>query len=360
MITGFAKKIVPQKIKAYIKMGKERKDFSKLISIIEKNDSEFDILLGTAIHKNLGDHLITLAEKQLLNDINPERRLFEIPSEVFQYYHRRLSLAIKPSTRIFINGGGWMGNLWPNEEKLLQDMVNMFKHNKIVIFPQTIFYDKSVMPYKELINRGNLVYKQCKDLTLFVRDQQSFEFSKKFLNIKKVILVPDVALYYSFKCNTKKTANIIGLCIREDREKSTDSEEIKSLCKELTVRGFQLKKLSTMNFHRLPTTKRKEVVEERLSEFSKCSVIITDRLHGMIFSYIAGTPCIAFDNRTKKVSGVYKKWLSECETIYPCFTKINIKKVAEFIQKKQGKTSSLLNLKKSFEPLKQEVIYGGD
>lgn len=43
-------------------------------------------------------------------------------------------------------------------------------------------------------------------------------------------------------------------------------------------------------------------------------MVITDRLHGMIFAAITGTPCIAFDNISKKVSGVYK-WIESLEYI---------------------------------------------
>ena len=38
-------------------------------------------------------------------------------------------------------------------------------------------------------------------------------------------------------------------------------------------------------------------------------MVITDRLHCMIFSAITSTPCIVIDNYTNKISGVYK-WIS--------------------------------------------------
>ena len=359
MFKELAKKIIPNKVKAYIKMGTEREYFANVISMIEKTDDEFDLLLGSAIHTNLGDHLITLAEQQLFEEINPERKIFEIPTEVFQYYRYRLEQAVKPTTRIFINGGGWMGNLWPNEEKLLQDMVDVFNKNKIVIFPQTVYYDKNVAPYQELIDRGNQIYKQCQDLTLFVRDRQSFDFSKGNLAIEKIVLVPDIALYYSFEHKNCKN-NVIGLCVREDREKSSNSGEIERVCEALSSMGFIIERLSTMFDKRVPSNMRKEVVEARLNDFSKCCAIITDRLHGMIFSYIAGTPCIAFDNRTKKVSGVYEEWLSKCKGIYPCFseTDIDINEIVEFVQETLGEDGCILNLQNSFESVKQEVKYG--
>ena len=155
MISGLIKKIIPVRIKAFIRMGKERKNFSNIINQIENDKGNYDLLIGTPIHTNLGDHLITLAEQQLFQKLNPDRKVYDIPTEVYQFYRKRLTKSIKNTSRVFINGGGWMGNLWPNEEKLLQDMVNSFKRNKIVIFPQTIFYDEQIKPYQELIDRGN-------------------------------------------------------------------------------------------------------------------------------------------------------------------------------------------------------------
>ena len=49
--------------------------------------------------------------------------------------------------------------------------------------------------------------------------------------------------------------------------------------------------------------------ENTILEFSKCKLIITDRLHGMIFSFITNTPCIALPNSNGKIKGVYK-WIA--------------------------------------------------
>ena len=44
-------------------------------------------------------------------------------------------------------------------------------------------------------------------------------------------------------------------------------------------------------------------------------LVVTDRLHCMIFCAVTGTPCIAFDNSNKKISGVYKMWLGDLNYI---------------------------------------------
>src|SRR5699024_1734022 len=66
---------------------------------------------------------------------------------------------------------------------------------------------------------------------------------------------------------------------------------------------------------------RKKYLERKFKEFSTSKLVVTDRLHGMIFSLITGTPCIAFDNISKKVSGVYE-WFKDTGYII-CITEEN-------------------------------------
>ena len=49
----------------------------------------------------------------------------------------------------------------------------------------------------------------------------------------------------------------------------------------------------------------KKKFKKIIKQFSKSKLVVTDRLHGMILSVITGTNCIAFDNSSGKVSGVY-------------------------------------------------------
>ena len=45
---------------------------------------------------------------------------------------------------------------------------------------------------------------------------------------------------------------------------------------------------------------REQLLKQKIEEFQSAELVITDRLHGMIFSVITGTPCIAFDNLMRK------------------------------------------------------------
>ena len=94
---------------------------------------------------------------------------------------------------------------------------------------------------------------------------------------------------------------------------------------------------------------------EMLKAISNYKLVVTDRLHGMIFSTICGTPCIAFSNTTGKVKGVFD-WLSK-ENDYVFFAE-NIEDFESIIEKidiSRGHAYSNENMKKSFDKI-LEVI----
>lgn len=52
-------------------------------------------------------------------------------------------------------------------------------------------------------------------------------------------------------------------------------------------------------------------MEQLWKSFSESRLIITDRLHGMIFAYITKTPAIVLPNSNFKITGCYE-WIKEC------------------------------------------------
>lgn len=320
--------MIPASLKAFIRLGKDRKIYKERIASIKENDV---LLIGTAIHTNLGDHLIALAECDWLKKLS-EGNVVELPREAYHLYKNKLS-GIKND--IYITGGGWMGDLWPIEEKDIQNMVKQFHLNKVTILPQTIYYEDIGSP---LIERGNKIFKTCDDLTLYVRDRNSFDFAKKYLAVKNVILSPDIGLLYKYDSHKECDASVVGICLREDREIERNEELIKQLITLLPELGITTRTVSTMSAYRVPESKRKEEVDKAIDSFADCGLLIVDRLHAMIFSYLAGRPCIAFDNKTKKVSGVYNAWLSDCPYILMINENTDMSEIKEFTEKNIGRS----------------------
>jgi exopolysaccharide biosynthesis predicted pyruvyltransferase EpsI len=59
---------------------------------------------------------------------------------------------------------------------------------------------------------------------------------------------------------------------------------------------------------------REYEVKKVCSMLASKEVIITDRLHCMVLCALVGTPCIALDNISAKISGVYT-WINELSYI---------------------------------------------
>lgn len=362
IIIKILKMIIPKKILYRIKMGPEMLSFSAKVKLIEENPSDNDYILGTPIHTNLGDHLITLAELDFLENIQQNRHVIEIPTEMYQIYRERLKKAISSDSLIYINGGGWMGNIWPVEELLLQEMISTFSNNKVIVFPQTIFFKKNAVPYQELINSANAIFKKCRNVTLCVRDRQSFEFATDNYQEINVLLVPDIALtYQKFAPKNKGIKLVVGYCLREDRELSRNKEQESIVRNALKELGYTNKIISTMSKKRVPTWSRKEEVIKVLEAFASCTIVVTDRLHGMIFSYITNTPCIVFDNNTKKVSGVFTEWLKDSARILPLFENSGLDEIRSFILQCDNKPCvNNIFFADYFHKLKEIIVYGQD
>jgi pyruvyl transferase EpsI len=63
--------------------------------------------------------------------------------------------------------------------------------------------------------------------------------------------------------------------------------------------------------------KREAELRKKWKEFLSARVVITDRLHGMVFAAITGTPCIVLTNYNHKLSGSYQ-WLESLHYIKYC------------------------------------------
>lgn len=305
-------KFVPRRIASLIKSKDLLRLYSEKIKQIKKRPDSYVYLFGTPNHANMGDHLIAVSEIQYLQD-EFGMNVMDVPTEMYHIYRGTLKKIIPKSCLIFITGGGWMGDVWPIEERSLENIAFDFRSNPTLVFPQTIFYLNPETPNK-VSKRAVKIFKKCTNLVICVRDQESFNYATRFYD-NELVLCPDIALYYQtdlpIKTNIRKK---IGICFREDREKINHARP-DEIMKEFQNDNVEFIKLSTIADSAVSCEERKERVDCLIEKFHKCDLVITDRLHGMIYSFLAKSPCMAFDNRTHKISGVYALWLNDCTYI---------------------------------------------
>ena len=125
-----------------------------------------------------------------------------------------------------------------------------------------------------------------------------------------ILLTPDIVLsatMETFGVQPHSRSGVL-LCMRGDVEKQLSAEQEGQIKAELERLGLTYTVTDMHTGERLTKENRLACARSNMDEFSAAKLVITDRLHGMIFAAISETPCIAFGNYNHKVSGTYE-WL---------------------------------------------------
>ena len=148
----------------------------------------------------------------------------------------------------------------------------------------------------------------------FFRDRLSFDFGlDEYKSFDKIFEAPDMALFLKPEFDIEREEEAV-IIFRHDAEKSERTPGVDKIEDELRLKNVTYKILDTVVGRRISTKKRNKEFIDILKRFASAKFVITDRLHGMIMSAITGTPCLAFDNLTGKVSGCYK-WIENLDYI---------------------------------------------
>lgn len=256
---------------------------------------------------NYGDHAIAEAEKKYLSIHFSEWNIDEINYTFYQYWSQKAIKRVKENDVILITGGGYAGDLWPENQKLLEDVIHSFPNNKVILAPQTVFYRENnkverYMKFKKILQNH-------KNLYVIAREQNTFRLLENQFELKahdRLFLLPDFVLTLQSSIENQKRQGV-GYCLRDDEEKVIKKDEWDLLRKYVSLQMEGEHYICMAKQHtEIPVWTRNLFLQRKFKEFSKCQLIITDRLHGMIFAVITKTPCIALDNISHKISGVYQ------------------------------------------------------
>lgn len=267
-------------------------------------------LIGTPTHTNLGDNAIALAQRELLKNAGIlSKHIKEITLNEYREHARLCRNLISKKSLITLHGGGNMGDTWLDEEIFRRRVITDFSENPMVIFPQTIHYSETE---KGIFERKQSVpyYDNHSKLTLYAREQQSYETMKQLYPNTKVEIAPDIVLSTNkqFWNISEKERKGALLCLRSDNERQITDSQQDEIEKIVTKKGYAYQKIDM--YADTPVTKenRFELVRAKMCQFAEAELVITDRLHGMIFSAITETPCIVLSNHNHKVRGTFE-WI---------------------------------------------------
>ena len=294
-----------------------------LLEIINsiKADGKRIILMGTPQHGNLGDHAIVLGELHILKKYFPEHKVIEIPSDYLMgelgefLWGLGLEKYIRRDDIIFYHGGGNLGNLWVNEENLRRAMIAKFPENKFVIFPQSIHFTGDIAGYREF-KISKKIYNAHSDLHLMTRDENSFDLANKFFPQINNYLLPDSATaLHGILDDVDDERSGVLFVLRSDKEKVRNDENIQRLQNYLAAKNIPFEITDTVINEKVTADIREQKVREVLLKFRRSKLVITDRFHGVIFSFITRTPVMAFKSFDTKISSGIK-WFKNLPSIF--------------------------------------------
>lgn len=145
---------------------------------------------------------------------------------------------IKPNDIITIVGGGNMGDMYGDIELLRLIIVNHFQKNKVILFPQTIFYSDS-KEAKWLKNLSKNIYCSHNNLIMLAREMVSYNTMKALYPSVNIRLVPDIVMTLNQINRTIKREQKVTYCLRQDNEQADHKLTLQKIRQQIANIGFQ-------------------------------------------------------------------------------------------------------------------------
>lgn len=309
------------------------------------------MLVDPGYHDNVGDNLVTYGEYRFLNKLGySNRQIIECHlSSTKSHMSTRCDdteflAKTRESTQIAVwHAGGW-GDLWAGmDHKRLPNMALLLKMGyQVISMPQSMYYkDASAMEkeakffikslVKELGENFHEVTQE--NLILLWRQEDSYKIAEEIYHFADNRLTPDIAFSVGPLARIESLSNInqhvdILFLLRDDQESAITKElsgiKINNFIKEklfisghphITFKVVDWKDRKNYVHLNQPSiklsphqTQNKSNFDMQMRIFEVSSmittgkVIVTDRLHGSIYSLLLHKPHVYIDQISKKVS----------------------------------------------------------
>jgi pyruvyl transferase EpsO len=276
-------------------------------------------LLDFPTHNNVGDSAIYAGEIAVLD------RLIGRPAEYVSTYRSSLTGLSQgaPDSVVLMHGGGNFGDLWMQQHKYREQVLEHCRDRRVIQMPQSIHF-------RDAANRDHTarLISAHPDFTLLVRDRQSLAIAEKHFECE-TILCPDMAygLFPVTPPNVPRRRQTLCL-MRQDKEKqdSIKSDEFRELgdvvdwplrndLQSVPARTALrlLEKFpngrASMQFREQMFRRRSfALVHRGFRMLASADRVVTDRLHGHIMSSLLGKPHVVLDNIYGKIATYIAAW----------------------------------------------------
>ena len=279
-------------------------------------------ILDVPMYANLGDQAIIEAEKKILKDNFKNIKIIEVSSYILDKIelYKKFKKMVTLNDVLLLQGGGSLDDrAWRVVERFINIFDSFPKHH-IIVFPQTISFSDS-LDSKKLLKKLQVSCNKHKFLTLFAREEVSYNKMLKLFPNNNIKLVPDIVLYYNCKNRGTKKTNSIMCLLRNDSEKTLSNDDyinIKNGLKKYkdykVIFSDTVLKKKNGEYKKLYHSNRVFYLKKCWKNISNSKLVITDRLHGMIFAFINQVPVILLPSLSPKIKGVYN-WISKNKMI---------------------------------------------
>ncbi len=294
-------------------------------------------LLDYPDHLNSGDHLIWLGTCFYL--VETRKAEITYTSSLVDFNQQELKEK-NGNAPIFLQGGGNLGDIWPDSQKFRERVIADNHDSPIYIMPQSILFsdDQALQSAREIFNSHP-------KLTIFTRDRQSYELSCRYFPKALSILAPDMVfllapVFQTFFNGQKRGQSkfliradkeSVGTIVPNDQVFSNfvvedwesyswlydgrgKTKDLPEICKQLPGSVFVVRELWQRGIskpHRLPQKikwrylkrfapileampNRKQTLFSWMVAFdcarqiAECSLLVTDRLHAHLTACILG------------------------------------------------------------------------
>lgn len=284
------------------------------------------ILMGEPHHDNLGDNCIALAERMMIGENFGEYEFYAMAEEKLYKCIEKAQKYISSEDVILFHGGGNIGDTYLYIEERRRKVIEMFQENKIIIFPQTVYFSDTPKGREEL-EITKKIYNNHNNLVMMAREEKSYELMKNNFTNAKIYLTPDIVMTMNMQTNKNRKDAL--LVFRGDREKTIEDSTVRTVEKilEKSYGNIHYTDMSAgSDVQNVSEEYRMKLLTEKFEQFQSAEIVITDRLHGMIFAAITGTPCIAFGNFNHKIKESFK-WLKNLDYIKFCDNVVDFEKL---------------------------------
>ena len=288
---------------------KRAKSYARWLKVLWHPFQKTAYLLATPTYNNVGDLAIVVAEENFLKKCGYKKIVNIIIGDCWES-PKCISRFLPKKALICFQGGGNMGDIYL-DEKLRRILLPLLLYHEILIFPETLFYRDTDEGIAE--KEKSITFYNRENITIAAREEKSYQMMKELYPKANLLLTPDIVLSMETQEFNNSREGVL-FCFRDDQEKALSDGDIKKLLEKLESRGFTCSMTSMIYYRHIKAGMWEEVVRAKMREISSARLLITDRLHGMIFAALTQTPCIVFGNNHHKVFGVYQ-WIKKLDYV---------------------------------------------